>query len=148
MTTRTTSRGVVGTWGAGGEAATGGRGASSPARLHACVETPRSTHASTTVALEIDPSRSRRIVPRSIAFAREVGAHKTDTGRYHRGVEPLPLNANDDERAARYAEVLRVIESLLAEEDDWIAAMATVSCELHGAFAYYHWTGFYRAVSP
>ncbi len=25
--------------------------------------------------------------------------------------------------------------------------MATVACELHGAFDYFHWTGFYRAVS-
>ena len=34
-----------------------------------------------------------------------------------------------------------------AGEDDWVAAMATVACELHAAFAYFHWTGFYRATS-
>ena len=26
--------------------------------------------------------------------------------------------------------------------------MATVACELHSAFAYFHWTGFYRAAAP
>ncbi len=50
-------------------------------------------------------------------------------------------------RAARYEDVLRRIDALLEGEDDWIAAMATVACELHGAFNYFHWTGFYRAVS-
>jgi L-methionine (R)-S-oxide reductase len=63
-------------------------------------------------------------------------------------MDPLPIAATDDERTGRYAEVLGVIDSLLEGEDDWIAAMATVSCELHGAFAYYDWTGFYRAVAP
>lgn len=38
--------------------------------------------------------------------------------------------------------------ALLDGEDDWIAAMATVSCELHHAFDHYHWTGFYRHVRP
>lgn len=26
--------------------------------------------------------------------------------------------------------------------------MATVACELHAAFSYFHWTGFYRAAAP
>src|SRR3712207_3073427 len=43
--------------------------------------------------------------------------------------------------------VLKRIAALLEGEDDWIAAMATVACELNMAFPYYHWTGFYRAVS-
>ncbi|GAB4813570.1 hypothetical protein N2152v2_000616 [Parachlorella kessleri] len=34
-----------------------------------------------------------------------------------------------------------------AGEDDWVACMATVSCELHHAFEYFNWSGFYRAVS-
>lgn len=50
-------------------------------------------------------------------------------------------------RAAKYAEVLGTIEAMLDGEDDWIAAMATVACELHHAFDHYDWTGFYRAVS-
>jgi L-methionine (R)-S-oxide reductase len=54
----------------------------------------------------------------------------------------------DKDRAASYEEVLRRVEILLEDEEDWIAAMATVTCELHHTFNYYHWTGFYRAVSP
>lgn len=51
------------------------------------------------------------------------------------------------DRQATYEDVERRIGSLLEGETDWIAAMATVACELHHAFPYYHWTGFYRAVS-
>ncbi len=51
-------------------------------------------------------------------------------------------------RAESYAHVIARIESLLDREDDWVAAMATVVCELHHAFDHYDWTGFYRAVSP
>lgn len=60
---------------------------------------------------------------------------------------PLSSTATADERTARYREVRAAIESLLDGEDDWIAAMATVASELHRAFSYFHWTGFYRAVS-
>lgn len=51
------------------------------------------------------------------------------------------------DRAERYEDVMKRIDALLDGEDDWIAAMATVACELHHAFDYYDWTGFYRAVS-
>jgi len=47
-----------------------------------------------------------------------------------------------------YEEVYEKITSILDGEDDWIAAMATVTCELHNAFEHYHWTGFYRTTSP
>ena len=50
-------------------------------------------------------------------------------------------------RAAAYEKQFENIRLILEEEDDWIAAMATVACELHNAFEHYHWTGFYRAVS-
>ena len=60
--------------------------------------------------------------------------------------EPLEVSASPQERALRYEEVTQHIEALLEGEDDWVAAMATVACELHHAFSYYHWTGFYRAV--
>lgn len=62
-------------------------------------------------------------------------------------MDPLPLDAPPAARAARYEEVLRAVDALLDGEDDWIAAMATVACELHHAFAWFDWTGFYRAVS-
>lgn len=56
-------------------------------------------------------------------------------------------NTVDQSRARPYADVRRRIEVLLEGEDDWIAAMATVACELHAAHDHFHWTGFYRAVS-
>ena len=55
--------------------------------------------------------------------------------------------SSSQERRVRYAEVNQRLRSLLEGEDDWIAALATVVCELHHAFEYFHWTGFYRAVS-
>lgn len=65
----------------------------------------------------------------------------------HASTAALPLDAPPRARAARHAEVRAAIDALLEGEDDWIAAMATVACELHAAFAFHHWTGFYRAVS-
>lgn len=53
-----------------------------------------------------------------------------------------------DDRRRQYSEVRAAIDSLLDGEDDWVAAMATVACELHHAFAHYHWTGFYRLTRP
>lgn len=62
--------------------------------------------------------------------------------------DPLPRDADADAKHERYRTLRTSIEGLLDGEDDWIAAMATVSCELHHGFASYDWTGFYRAVSP
>jgi L-methionine (R)-S-oxide reductase len=55
---------------------------------------------------------------------------------------------SDDLRDARYIDVRRRIDALLEGEDDVVAAMATVVCELHHAFDAYDWTGFYRVTSP
>lgn len=54
--------------------------------------------------------------------------------------------ADRDRRTAHYAEVMLCIGGVLRDEDDWIAAMASVACELHHAFEHFHWTGFYRHV--
>ncbi len=62
-------------------------------------------------------------------------------------LEPLPVSASDDARGARYRDVDESVRSLLAEQHDWVSAMATVACELHHAFAYFDWTGFYRATA-
>ncbi len=62
-------------------------------------------------------------------------------------LSPLTLGAPEVERTHHYEAVLAYINALLEGETDWIAAMATVACALHHAFDYYHWTGFYRAVS-
>jgi L-methionine (R)-S-oxide reductase len=59
--------------------------------------------------------------------------------------DPLTVEADSAARHARYREVLQAVRSLLDGEDDWVAAMATVACELHQAFDYFDWTGFYRA---
>jgi GAF domain-containing protein len=55
--------------------------------------------------------------------------------------------ATNPAKATVYAEVRSRIDALLDGETDWIAAMATVACELHHSFDTYDWTGFYRAVS-
>lgn len=60
---------------------------------------------------------------------------------------PLAAGATDADRRQRHADVAASLASLLADEEDWVAAMATVACELHHAFAAWHWTGFYRAVT-
>ena len=49
-------------------------------------------------------------------------------------------------KADRYTDTRRRIDTLLDGPTDWIAAMATVACELHHSFEDYDWTGFYRAV--
>ncbi len=61
-------------------------------------------------------------------------------------IDPLLLSADDSLRSARYADVRASIASLLEGDIDWTAAMSTVACELHHAFDYYDWTGFYRVV--
>jgi L-methionine (R)-S-oxide reductase len=66
---------------------------------------------------------------------------------FDRMTDPLVLAAPAEARAAHYAELHGQLAALLEGETDWIAAMATVACELHAAFAYFDWTGFYRAVS-
>ncbi|QDZ21619.1 GAF domain-containing protein [Chloropicon primus] len=48
-------------------------------------------------------------------------------------------------REREYAEVEKRIHSLLERETDFVAAMATVACELHHTFGHFHWTGFYRS---
>ncbi len=61
---------------------------------------------------------------------------------------PLAVDANDDSRRLCYLDVEARIESLLEGERDWIAALASVAAELHGSFAYFDWTGFYRLTTP
>ncbi len=65
---------------------------------------------------------------------------------YSSRVNPLSFDAPASERRARYVSVEESLGALLEGETDWIAAMATVASELHHAFDYFDWTGFYRAV--
>ncbi|MEM9524889.1 MAG: GAF domain-containing protein [Pseudomonadota bacterium] len=47
-----------------------------------------------------------------------------------------------------YDGLARTIASLTRGEDDVIAKMATVACEVHHADDRFDWTGFYRVVQP
>ncbi|MGB3409203.1 MAG: GAF domain-containing protein [Jannaschia sp.] len=47
-----------------------------------------------------------------------------------------------------YIALERTIGSLTEGEDDVVALMATVACEVHHADERFDWTGFYRVVSP
>lgn len=62
--------------------------------------------------------------------------------------DALPVESPDEARAAHYREVTATILAILEGEPDWVVAMATVACELHHAFAWFHWTGFYRVIDP
>jgi GAF domain-containing protein len=59
-----------------------------------------------------------------------------------------PSNNATSEKAAAYEDARERVAALLDGENDWVAAMATVACELHHTFACYDWTGFYRVVAP
>jgi L-methionine (R)-S-oxide reductase len=54
--------------------------------------------------------------------------------------------SDDTDRLERYRAVRARLEHLLDGESDWIAALATIVCELHHEFEYFDWTGFYRAL--
>ena len=47
-----------------------------------------------------------------------------------------------------YTGLTKAIASLTEGEDDLIALMATVACELHHSDDRFDWTGFYRVTSP
>ena len=49
---------------------------------------------------------------------------------------------------ADYKTLSKTIAALVGGEDDEVALMATVVCELHHADARFDWTGFYRVVGP
>ena len=48
----------------------------------------------------------------------------------------------------RYDEVIERLRLMLEGEEDAIAIMATVACELHVASPHHSWTGFYRVTAP
>ncbi|MBN2326583.1 MAG: GAF domain-containing protein [Candidatus Omnitrophica bacterium] len=53
-----------------------------------------------------------------------------------------------NDKSELYAQTLKSIERLIDGENDLIAVMATAVCELHHAFDYFDWTGFYRVAAP
>ena len=50
--------------------------------------------------------------------------------------------------ALDYATLAKTIAALTDGEDDAVALMATVACEVHHADDRFDWTGFYRVVAP
>ena len=50
--------------------------------------------------------------------------------------------------ARDYGEAAQRIRAVAAGEDDAVALMATVACELFHAFDDFDWVGFYRVVAP
>ena len=63
----------------------------------------------------------------------------------HQSIEIQPQGESN---VTTWGEVRSRIDALLEGESDWVAAMATVVCELHHTFDHFHWTGFYRTVRP
>jgi L-methionine (R)-S-oxide reductase len=57
------------------------------------------------------------------------------------------IELSDAGRSERYAAVRDNVRALLADETDWIAALATIACELHHGLPYFDWTGFYRVAA-
>lgn len=53
-----------------------------------------------------------------------------------------------EKKTELYRTTIRAIKLLIEDECDRIAVMATIACELHHAFDYFDWTGFYRVVAP
>lgn len=47
-----------------------------------------------------------------------------------------------------YAVLSQTIQSLTSGEDDAVALMATISCEVHHSDDRFDWTGFYRVTEP
>ncbi|MGB7242096.1 MAG: GAF domain-containing protein [Sulfitobacter sp.] len=47
-----------------------------------------------------------------------------------------------------YTELTKTIAALTEGEDDVVALMATVACEVHHSDDRFDWTGFYRVVAP
>tara|TARA_Y100001934_G_scaffold274119_1_gene365611 strand:+ start:233 stop:679 length:447 start_codon:yes stop_codon:yes gene_type:complete len=45
-------------------------------------------------------------------------------------------------------QLLKDLQAMLADEDDWTAAMATVACEIFQRDPQINWAGFYRVVGP
>jgi L-methionine (R)-S-oxide reductase len=48
----------------------------------------------------------------------------------------------------RYQQATRTIAALIDGEQDLIAVMSTIACELYHAFDTFNWVGFYRRVDP
>jgi GAF domain-containing protein len=66
----------------------------------------------------------------------------------HRDSDVTTIEWGDAGRTERYAQLHESVRALLEDETDWVAALATIACEVHQALPYSDWTGFYRVVAP
>lgn len=57
-------------------------------------------------------------------------------------------NWNEQKKRQVYEETIERITAIIDTENEPIAALSTVVCELHHAFDYFDWTGFYRVTEP
>ena len=53
-----------------------------------------------------------------------------------------------EEKKKHYEEVLGSIKNMIEGEDDLMAVLSTISCELYHAFEHWNWVGFYRRTDP
>jgi len=53
-----------------------------------------------------------------------------------------------DAMTVNYADLHQTIAALTEGEDDQVALMATVACEVHHSDDRFNWTGFYRVTGP
>jgi GAF domain-containing protein len=51
-------------------------------------------------------------------------------------------------KADQYEAALRHIQALIEGENDEVAVLSTIVCELHQGLDHFDWTGFYRVVAP
>ena len=54
----------------------------------------------------------------------------------------------DGAQGESWPDVAQRIAALIEGEDDDIARMATIACEIFHGFERFHWVGFYRVVAP
>jgi GAF domain-containing protein len=77
---------------------------------------------------------------------RRIQILKTTRSTHKKPSTVMSSTSTARDKAGCYQDTRRRIGALLNEKTDWVAAMATVACELHHSFAHYDWTGFYRPV--
>ncbi|MBU0528806.1 GAF domain-containing protein [bacterium] len=51
------------------------------------------------------------------------------------------------DKKLKYKELLKRIDSLIKDEEDYISKMSTIACEIFQSFDHFNWVGFYRLVN-
>ena len=77
-----------------------------------------------------------------------MGGTKFFAGTRQPRYTPRMTTETTTRRRESYRAMIPEIESLLADLDDSVAAMATAAAAVHSRLPYASWTGFYRVVAP